>query len=138
MDVELRHEILPMFFDRFDADAEFRGGLFVGLALGNKLEHLQLARTQAGNLLPLGSPFRGRLLIVQSLGNGGAEKSVSLLNFPNRHGQILGGDLFEQKTHRADPDRLVDVRVIAVRGENDYLGIRKGLADLPRGFQSIE
>jgi len=40
VDVELGHEILPVFFDGFDADAEFRRGLFVGLAFGNQLEHL--------------------------------------------------------------------------------------------------
>src|ERR1035437_950015 len=43
VDVEFRHEILPMFFDRLDADAEFHRGLIVGLAFGNQLEHLHLS-----------------------------------------------------------------------------------------------
>ena len=42
VDIELGHEILPMFFDRFNADAKFRRSLFVGLAFGDQLEHLQL------------------------------------------------------------------------------------------------
>ena len=85
-----------------------------------------------------GSASAGDLLIVQPLGNGGAEKGVSVLHFPNRLGQIVGGGLFEQKSHRADRDRLLDVRVIAVRGENEHLGAGNGFANLPRGFQPIE
>ena len=47
VDVELAHEMLPMFVHGFEADAQFRGDLLVGLAFGNQLEHLHLARTQA-------------------------------------------------------------------------------------------
>ena len=36
-----------MFLDGLDADAQFRRDLLVGLAFGNQLEHLHLARTQA-------------------------------------------------------------------------------------------
>src|SRR5579859_6527303 len=46
VDVQLRHEVLPMFVDRFETDAQLRGNLFVGFALGDQLEHLDLARTQ--------------------------------------------------------------------------------------------
>ena len=55
VDIELCHEILPMFFDRFNADVEFRRSPIVGPALGNQLEHLHLARTQLGNFLPQGT-----------------------------------------------------------------------------------
>ena len=47
MDVELAHETLPIFVHRFEAQAQFGGDLFVGVAFGNQLEHLHLARTQA-------------------------------------------------------------------------------------------
>ncbi len=46
--------------------------------------------------------------------------------------------MFEQKPHRAQRDRLLDVGVIAVRGEDEHLGAGNGLADLPGGFQPIE
>src|SRR5271167_3177007 len=78
VDVELGHEILPVFFDRLDADAEFRRRLFVGLAFGNQLEHLQLTRTQASHFFPQRYAARRDLLVVQSPGNGGAEKGVPL------------------------------------------------------------
>src|ERR1035437_8343935 len=132
VDVEFRHEILPMLINRLDADAEFHRDLIVGVAFDKQLEHLHLPRSQAGDFL-LEQPAavrRLRLMIAESLGNGGAEKGGFVLHFPNRLGRIVGGGLFEQKTHRADRDRLVDVCVIAVRGENDHLGIRKGLAEL--------
>ena len=38
-------------FSIFDADAQFRRDLFVGLAFSNQLEHLHCARTQAGAFL---------------------------------------------------------------------------------------
>ena len=45
VDVQFRHEMLAVFFDRFDADAQFRCGFLVGLALGNQLEDLRLTNS---------------------------------------------------------------------------------------------
>src|ERR1019366_4038304 len=76
MDVELAHEMLPMFVHRFEAHAQFRSDLLVGLAFGNQLEHLHLARTQAIGLL-FELPFsieRPLIPPVETLGNGVAEK----------------------------------------------------------------
>src|SRR5689334_20038204 len=47
VDVQLRHEMLPVFVHGLEAYAQFGGDLFVGLAFGNELEHFHLARTQA-------------------------------------------------------------------------------------------
>ena len=59
---ELAHEMLPVFVHRLKAHAQFRGDLFVGLAFGNQLEHLHLARTQAvGSLLERPSSIRATL-----------------------------------------------------------------------------
>src|ERR1035437_1912923 len=79
MDVELAHEMLPMFVHRFEAHAQFPGDLFVGLAFGNQLEHLHLARTQAVCFL-LQVRFSIRWLLGASMnapGYSGAEKCVS-------------------------------------------------------------
>jgi hypothetical protein len=38
---------------------------------------------------------------VEAFGNGGAEKCFSLVDFPNRPAHVVGGGLFEQKSHRA-------------------------------------
>src|SRR5450432_1809985 len=74
MDVELLHEMLAMLLDGLDADAEFRRCLLVGLALGDKLEHFHLARSQFGSLLLERSLAAGcrRIETVLTLGNGGA------------------------------------------------------------------
>ena len=71
VDVELLHEILSVFFHRFDADAKFRRGFFVNVAFGNQLKHLCLARTQPVIFLLEQSDSIGRLLImmVEALGN---------------------------------------------------------------------
>jgi hypothetical protein len=51
-DAQLFHEPLAMFFDGFDADAQFRGGLFAEFAFGDKLQHRTFAGGQLLNLLP--------------------------------------------------------------------------------------
>src|SRR5439155_20996204 len=100
MDVELAHEMLPMFVHRFEADAQFRGDLFVGPAFGNQLEHLHLARTEPVVFLFEAPSSILRLLIatVEALGNGRAEKLVSSLDLANRLGQNVCGGLLEQKS----------------------------------------
>ena len=42
VDAELLHEIVPVLFDRFDADIECCCDLLVGRAFGNPLEYLHL------------------------------------------------------------------------------------------------
>src|SRR6202158_3373473 len=72
MDVELAHEMLPMFVHRFEAHAQFGGDLFVALPFGNQLEHLPLARTQVvALLLELPSSIQRLLIATMELpGNG--------------------------------------------------------------------
>ena len=140
VDVQFRHEMLPVLVDRFEADTQFRRDLFVGLAFGNQLEHLHLAWTQPVDSLLELSPAARRLLIAtgEALGDGGAEKRFSFMHFPNRRGQNMRGGLFEQKSRGAYLSHLLDVRVIIVRGENEHLGVRKVFANLTGGFQAIE
>src|SRR5207248_5341282 len=89
MDVEFAHEMLPMFVHRFEAYAQFRGDLFVGLAFSNQLEHLDLAPTELVDFrLELPSSIRRlRSTILNALGNRGAVKCVSFLDFANGCGQ---------------------------------------------------
>ena len=89
VDVELAHETLPVVVHRFEAHAQLSGDLFVGMALGNQLEHLHLARTQLVALFleRLASIQRLLAATLEALGNGRAEKGVSFLDFANRRGQ---------------------------------------------------
>ena len=50
VDIELAHEMGAVLFDGLDADAQLDRDLLVSFALGNQLEHLDLARTQVGAL----------------------------------------------------------------------------------------
>src|SRR5260221_4679207 len=103
MDVELAHEVLPMFVHRFEAHAQFRGDLFVGLAFGNQLERLHLARAEVIILLfEFPSSLQRRLLAaVEALGNGWTVKGISLLHLANSRGEDLRGSLFEQESRGA-------------------------------------
>ena len=46
--------------------------------------------------------------------------------------------MFEQKSHGAGLGRVFDIRVIAVRGENEHFGGGNGFEHLPGGFQAVE
>src|SRR5215471_18029437 len=48
VDVKLVHELLAVPLDRFDAELEIVGDLFVGPALGNEAQHLIFAQGEAG------------------------------------------------------------------------------------------
>src|SRR6266571_6359009 len=54
VNVQLVHELLPVFLDGFDADEQFAGDLFVGVAFGDQLQHFQLTRSEFGTLLLAG------------------------------------------------------------------------------------
>lgn len=45
VDAEFFHQMSAMFFDRFDTDAEYLCGLFVGATSSNALEHLNFTRS---------------------------------------------------------------------------------------------
>ena len=51
---QLVHELLPVFLDGFDADEQFAGDLFVGVAFRDQLKHFQLAGSEFGTLPLLG------------------------------------------------------------------------------------
>ena len=51
---------------------------------------------------------------------------------------VVGGGLFEQKSHRAGLGRVLDIRVITVRGEDEHLGGGDGFEHLAGGFQTVE
>src|SRR5258708_40230124 len=44
--VQLVHQLLAVFFHRFDADAQFCGNVLIGPAFGNELEHFKFARSE--------------------------------------------------------------------------------------------
>src|SRR5882672_8601979 len=46
VNVQLVHELLPVFLDSFDADEQFAGDLFVGVAFRDQLQHFQLTRSE--------------------------------------------------------------------------------------------
>jgi len=99
VDVEFRHETLTMFFDRLDADAEFRAVSLLS-CLRQSVGAPPFRGSEASDFLfeQPAAVQRLRLMIAEALGNGRAEKGVSVLNFPNCLGQVVGGGLFEQKT----------------------------------------
>ena len=140
MDVELAHEMLPMFIHRFKADTQFRSDEFVGLAFGDELQHLHLARTETVVFLfgiPAPPPLSASA-ITYVFGDGRAVEFVPILDFADRRGKNVGRSLFEQKPSRTQRCDLLDVGVVAVRGENEHLGVGKVYANLPGGFQAIE
>ena len=129
-----------MSFDGLHADAQFRRSLLVGVAFGNQLEQLHLSRSQVGvaRLRPSGSTQQLSLTFGKKFRNERAEKSMTLVDFPNPLGQNACGGLFEQKSHGTGLRCVFDIRAITVRRENEYSGVGDGFENLTGGFQTIE
>ena len=129
-----------MLLDGLDADAEFGCGFLVRLAFGDQLQHFHFARSQFDDFLFGRSRAVERLRIepVATPGNRGTEKSISLFDFPDRRANIVGRDLFEQKSHCTGIVGVLDVGVITVRREHEHLGGGEGFEQLAGGCQTIE
>ena len=95
MDIQLAHQMLPMFIHRLETHAQFRGDLLIGFSLRDQLQYFHLARAQ-GVVFLLGSSIpAGRFLAtsLDLLDNGGAKKGFSLVNLANGGGQFVRGSL---------------------------------------------
>ena len=138
--VELLHQVVPVLLDRLDADAQLRRDLFVGFALSNQLENLQLARTQAGESFP-GGALRARRLFLRvrsRLEMEGLKNVPPSLDLPDGVSQIGQGALLQQVSRRAGRGHLLDIGVIAVGREDEHPGGGNGFENLPRGLDPIE
>jgi hypothetical protein len=60
------------------------------------------------------------------------------MHFADRAAHVMGGSLFEQKSHCARVGGVFDIRVIIVRGKHEHLGRGDGFEYLTRGLQTIE
>src|SRR5690349_18501871 len=83
VDAELVHNLLAMFLDGLDADAQFGRNLFVRAAFGDQLQHFGFARGQlvgaaAGRLT---ADERLAALIAQTFRDGRAEIGVAAMRF---------------------------------------------------------
>src|SRR6516165_10816455 len=88
---EFVHHLLPVFFDGFDADAQFGRDLLVGSALGDELKHLGLARSQVIRASLARARCRGAFppSDAQAMSNAGAEEGASSTGGPNGLDQLI-------------------------------------------------
>ena len=139
MNVQFVHQLLPMFLDRLDADEQLAGDLFVGIAFGNQLQHLQLARGEfRGFLLARWPADRCAEMFQQTFGNGGTEKGVAFFRLADGSYQVLSGSLFDQVSGSAGVSQLLHILVVAVGREDEHFGFWTFPADLPGRLQPVE
>ncbi len=67
-----------------------------------------------------------------------AETRSAAVDLPDCLGKKIGGDLLEEVARGTTFDRLFDVGVVVVGGEDDDLGIGAMAQDLPGGLESVE
>jgi len=140
MNFQFVHELLAVFFHRFDADEQFTGDLFVGVAFGDQLEHFRFTRGEplADFLDGLASNKGLPVMIVLPFGDGGAEKGVAFPRFPNGRHQILPDGLFDEIAGCAGVGQLLHILIIAIGRENDDFGPGAFLADLPSRLEPVK
>src|SRR5436190_23145034 len=98
MNIEFVHDLLAMFLDGFDADAQRVGDLLVRIASGDELEDFCLTRTEMRF-----APFRlaagverVTFKLCQARRDALAKNRLALLGFSNGMDQFRGRALFVQ------------------------------------------
>ena len=128
-----------MLLGGLDADAKPSGHHLVGQAIGDQLQHFQLAGCQReqGRAAPMITPCRcpdawaGRR-------QGWAEIGPALLDDADRVAHHAWRFLLGQIADGSVLDRPLDIGIAAVRGEHDHLGIGAVLDDHAGGLEAAE
>jgi hypothetical protein len=138
MDIELVHDLLPVFFDGLDADAQFGSDLFIGVAFGDELEGLGFAACEA-RFFP-GLIFSKDFLIevAETRSNLGAESGFAFEYLTDGLEQFGGSGFFEEITAGAASDGAAKEFIVVVGRENEHAGSGAMLADLAQGFKAVQ
>ena len=90
MNIEFVHELLAVFFYRFDADGQNVRDLFVGVAFGHQLQHFSFPGSEMVSVLSGAIPIIGiPALLQQAFGDARAEEGIAIPGFANCLNQIL-------------------------------------------------
>jgi len=122
-----------MRFGGFDADEEERRDIACGLAFGDELENLAFAKRENVILLVDAGTIGGKY------GSGDAWANVNLAAGDLAEGmeEIAGSLRFEDIAGDAGFERVGDVHVFAVLGEENDLGIGAGFLDFACGVEAV-
>ena len=96
VNIKLFHKMLPVLFDRFNADLKFCSDLFIGHPLSDQLQDLYFTSAQK-DILFFDLSFsikRCPVAVIKALRYGRAEKCLSFVDFPDSLGQNLHRGLF--------------------------------------------
>ena len=123
-----------MGFCGLEADSQEAGDLLRRLALRDELQDLALSgRQRVARYIRL-----GQVGFDDRLRDAGAQVHHAFQHFVDRTHQV-GRDLgLDDIPLDARPDRLQDVMVVRVHREENRLGPRAGVKDLPGSVQSIQ
>lgn len=140
MEVEFFHDVLAVFFDGFDADAESGGDLFVGQALGDELEDFGFAFGELAPAGGAGGASRGRLfeVVVEPAGDGGAVEGAAAGDLADGAREGFGRGLFFEETEHAGFAEAFDIGVVAVGGKDEDARHGVGGENLAGGFEAVE
>src|SRR5438128_10435174 len=137
VDVQLVHDVLAMFLDGLDTDAQFAGDLLIGFAFGDQLQHFRLAGGQTAAPLLHEYATNDSFAIVphELLRNGGTEEYLAGLDFAYRRDEVDDNGLFEQIARRTGLTEWAHVLVVAVCGDDERSGAPDSLEESAPRFQ---
>ena len=139
VDVELFHEVLAVFLDGLDADAEVVGGLLVGIALGDELEDFDLALGQASGLFAVKCAVLFVFFILGHFAGGiAAEVLFASGDFADGMGEDGGGVVFGDKAVHPGFEGMLEVEVFLVGGEHEDAGGGGAADDVAGGVEAVE
>jgi len=139
VDVELGHEMRTVLLDGLDADPQFVGRLFVGLAFRDELEHLAFSGGERG--LEVSRQRSGWLPFGEDAVKPGRDRRAEALlaraDEADPAANFLGGGLLEDIPRGPRRERFPDIGIVRVGGQDEDPGGREGGDDLSGGFQPI-
>jgi hypothetical protein len=139
VEIELEHDVGAMGFGGVDADAEEVGDLLVAFAFGEKLEDFAFTGGEAGTVGPSGIGGIGSE-IPGSNGRGNTEGEVGLVLADGIDGgeENAAGVIFQDVAAGPGFDDLPNELVGFVHGEDEDLGVRRGLANATGSVHAIQ
>ena len=106
--------MIPVFFNRFDADTECIGYLLIGTSFGNELEHLAFSWAQ-GVFTAFGQSQtvkRLEVTFLQALGDFRAKIGFPAVHLADRFRKKVRGGLLNQIPRRTEFDDTVNIHIV--------------------------
>jgi hypothetical protein len=139
MEIQLLHQAAAVCFDSVEADAEERGGFFVGFTFGQELENFFFAiGEEIIGILEAFALHLAHVILEQSLCDGRAEEELLVGDGTDRLEEIGLGAILEKVALGAGGEGTDEEGLIAMHAQHDDADVGIAFYDLGSGVDTVE